>query len=56
MKEKKQIVYEGKVQDGFCGVYLGGDSIASITERIESFLDSGKTIKVKIEYIENKEA
>lgn len=50
MKEKKVFVYEGTVASGWGGICLGKDTVASITERIESFQDSGKKVKVKIEY------
>lgn len=54
MKEKKILVYEGEVKDdGRGGVCLGEDSIASISEKLESLIYSGKKIKVKIEYYED---
>ena len=53
MKEKKVIVYEGEVIDGWEGIWLGDDLIASICGKLESFLGSGRKIKVKIEYDED---
>ncbi len=56
MIEQKQIIYEGEVQDQWGGVCLGKDTISSIVKKLESFLDSGKTIRVEIEYTENEDA
>lgn len=50
MNKKIVLTYEGEVKDGFTGIYVGEDSVETIKEKIESFLDTGKKIKIKIEY------
>lgn len=51
MKKQITIVYEGEVNDGFTGLYLGEDNIEDITKYLESLEGTGKHVRITIECI-----